>query len=159
MKKYHLLSSEKITVVNFSKSKNKILISIAQDYYREFARLFNVEFSTDSILGFFEYDNCQGILLGTITPLIKKEKEQIQPTWFTERISQKEHVVIKDCNTDVPLFIPGWPLINNYSINHNARKVTFVNYREMRLSVDYYVCPEDETDSEYSDHPSPNSNN
>lgn len=141
MKEHYLLSSNKITVINFTAINNKFFVSITQDSYSEFARLFNVEFSTDSILGFFEYDNCQGILLGAITPLIKKEKVQNTPTWFIECISKKEHVFIKGSDPDIPLCFSGWPVIQNYLINRNARKVDFINYREMQVSEDYYVAP------------------
>lgn len=159
MKEHYLISPNKVCVINFTKSKNKFLVSISQDRYSEFGRLFNIEFSTDSILGFFEYDDFQGIILGAMTPLIKKEKIQTQPVWFTEGISKKEHLFVQASGSDIPPCFSKSPLVEYYLINRNARKMSFVNFREFRISMDYYVFPEDEKDSEYIDPHSLDRNN
>ena len=134
-----LLSPNKITIINFSKVKNKYLISVTQDYYSEFARLFNVEFCTDSILGFFEIDNCKGILLGTNNSLIHRKETQVQPLWFVEGIKYENHVFVDTVSLTVPLYFTKFPIIHYFLITRRGRIIRYINYREMKLSRDYYL--------------------
>lgn len=131
-----LLSSNKITIINFSKVKNKYLISVTQDYYREFARMFNVEFCTDSILGFFEIDNYNGILLGTNNPLIYRGEKQLQPIWFVE--GYKEYVSIDTVSLTEPLYFTNFPIIHYFLITRKGRIIKQIGHREMKVSKDYY---------------------
>lgn len=134
-----LLSPNKITIINFSKVKNKYLISVTQDYYSEFARLFNVEFCTDSILGFFEIDNCMGILLGTKNSLIYRKETQVQPLWFVEGIKYENHVFVDTVSLTEPLYFTKFPIIHYFLITRRGRIIRYINHREMKLSRDYYL--------------------
>lgn len=134
-----LLSPNKITIINFSKVKNKYLISVTQDYYSEFARLFNVEFCTDSILGFFEIDNCKGILLGTNNSLIHRKETQVHPLWFVEGIKYKNHVFVDTVSLTEPLYFTEFPTIHYFLITRRGRIIRYINHREMKLSSDYYL--------------------
>lgn len=139
IKQQQLLSPNKITIVNFSKVKNKYLISVTQDYYSEFARLFNVEFCTDSILGFFEIDNCKGILLGTNNPLIHRKEIQMQPLWFVDGVKYKNHVFVDTLSLTEPLYFTEFPTIHFFLITRRGRMIKYINHREMKLSRDYYL--------------------
>ena len=139
IKQQKLLSPNKITFIYFCKVKNKYLISVTQDYHSEFARLFNIEFCTDSILGFFEIDNCKGILLGVDNPLIYRKETQVQPIWFVEGIIYKNHVFVDTVSLTEPLYFTEFPIIHYFLITRRGRIIRYINHREMNLSRDYYL--------------------